>query len=54
MAWFRARGIPSYGASPIFIKDSDEFSHGLDERTPIANIAPAITYYQSLLRDLAK
>jgi acetylornithine deacetylase/succinyl-diaminopimelate desuccinylase-like protein len=52
--WFRARGVPSYGASPIFIKDSDEFSHGLDERTPIANIAPAITYYQSLLRDLAK
>ena len=52
--WFRAKGVPSYGASPIFIKESDEFSHGLNERTPIANITPAITYYQSLLRDLAR
>jgi len=25
--------VPSYGASPIFIKESDDFSHGLNERT---------------------
>jgi len=52
--WFRAKGVPSYGASPLFIKDSDEFSHGLNERVPIANIPPAITYYLSLFRDLSK
>jgi acetylornithine deacetylase/succinyl-diaminopimelate desuccinylase-like protein len=52
--WFRYHGVPSYGASPIFIKDSDEFSHGLNERTPIANISPAITYYLSLVTDLSK
>ena len=52
--WFRSKGVASYGASPIFIKDSDEFSHGLNERTPIANIAPAITYYLSLFTDLSK
>jgi acetylornithine deacetylase/succinyl-diaminopimelate desuccinylase-like protein len=52
--WFRYHHVPSYGASPVFIKDSEDFSHGLNERTPIANIRPAIDYYLSLLRDLSK
>ena len=52
--WFRNRGVPSYGVSPMFIKESENFSHGLNERTPIANIAPAINYYLSLLADLSK
>jgi carboxypeptidase PM20D1 len=52
--YFRNKGIPSYGASPTFIKDSDDFSHGLNERTPISNIAPGITYYLSLFTDLSK
>ena len=51
--WFRHDGVASYGASPVFIKDSDDFSHGLNERTPIANIPPAITYYLSLFTDLS-
>ena len=52
--WFRARGVPSYGASPVFIKDSEDFSHGLNERTPIANIAPAISYYLTLIPELSR
>ena len=52
--WFRFHGVDSYGASPLFIKGSDEFSHGLNEREPVANIQPAITYYLSLLTDLSK
>jgi|KBSMisStandDraft_5_1062788.scaffolds.fasta_scaffold110095_1 acetylornithine deacetylase/succinyl-diaminopimelate desuccinylase-like protein len=52
--WFRYHGVPSYGASPVFIKSSDDFSHGLNERIPVANIAPGITYYVSLLGALAK
>ena len=52
--WFRYHGVPSYGASPIFMKMSDDFSHGLNERTPIMNIDPAILYYRSLLTDLSK
>ena len=52
--WFRYHKVPSYGASPVFIKDSDNFSHGLNERTPIANIAPAIKYYLSLFTTLSK
>jgi carboxypeptidase PM20D1 len=52
--WFRYHNVPSYGASPVFIKDSEDFSHGLNERTPIWNISPAITYYLSLFTDLSK
>jgi carboxypeptidase PM20D1 len=52
--WYRSVGVASYGASPVFIKESDSFSHGLDERTPIAAIAPAIVYYRSLFADLSK
>ena len=52
--WFRAKGIDSYGMSPIFLKDSDDFSHGLNERVPLSNTAPGIVYYLSLLTDLSK
>ncbi len=52
--WLRYHHVPSYGASPVFIKESEDFSHGLNERTPIANIGPAIDYYLSLIPDLSK
>ena len=52
--WFRYHRVPSYGASPVFIKGSDNYSHGLDERTPVASIGPAITYYLSLFDDLSR
>ena len=52
--WFRYHHVPSYGASPTFIKESDDFSHGLNERTPIDNIAPGIAYYESLFTDLSR
>jgi acetylornithine deacetylase/succinyl-diaminopimelate desuccinylase-like protein len=52
--WFRVHGVPSYGASPVFMKDSDDFAHGLNERIPLFNITPAITYYLSVVTDLSK
>jgi len=52
--WFRFHGVPSYGASPMFTKASEDFSHGLNERAPIANIAPGIDYYLVLLKELSK
>lgn len=52
--WFRHQDVPSYGVSPLFIKVSDEFAHGLNERTPVDNIGPAITYYLSLFTDLSR
>ena len=51
--WFRANGVPSYIVSPLFMKLTDYHSHGLDERTPVANIPPAIGYYLSLFRALS-
>ena len=51
--WFRVRGVPSYGVAPVFIKDSDDFSHGLNERTPLANIAPGVAYWKVLIRRLS-
>jgi acetylornithine deacetylase/succinyl-diaminopimelate desuccinylase-like protein len=52
--WFRSIGVPSYGASPSMIKDSDEFAHGLNERVPLSNIRPGIIYYLSLFTALSK
>jgi acetylornithine deacetylase/succinyl-diaminopimelate desuccinylase-like protein len=52
--WFRSAGVPSYGVSPIFVKESDDFSHGLNERTETSNIPLAVTYYRSLFTDLSK
>ena len=52
--WFRSHGVPSYGSSPVFMKDSDDFAHGLNERAPIATIAPAIDYYLTLIPELSK
>jgi acetylornithine deacetylase/succinyl-diaminopimelate desuccinylase-like protein len=51
--WFRVRGVPSYGVAPIFIKDSDDFSHGLNERTQLSNLAPGIAYWNVLIRRLS-
>ena len=51
--WFRVRGVPSYGVAPIFLKDSDDFSHGLNERTPLFNIAPGVAYWKVLIRRLS-
>jgi acetylornithine deacetylase/succinyl-diaminopimelate desuccinylase-like protein len=52
--WFRNLHIPSYGVSPLFIKDSDRFSHGLNERIPTEDIRPSIVYLLSLFTDLSK
>jgi carboxypeptidase PM20D1 len=52
--WFRNQHIPSYGVSPLFIKDSDRFSHGLNERIPVDDIRPSIEYLLALFTDLSK
>jgi acetylornithine deacetylase/succinyl-diaminopimelate desuccinylase-like protein len=52
--WFRNEHIPSYGVSPLFIKDSDRFSHGLNERIPVCDIRPSMAYMLSLVTDLSK
>jgi len=50
----RAAGIPTYGVSGLFMKASDDFSHGLNERAPLDAIDGALAHWESILRDLAK
>jgi len=50
---FRARGVPSYGVGSVFMKSSDEFAHGLNERLPLDTIAPGITHWEILLKQMA-
>jgi carboxypeptidase PM20D1 len=51
---FRALGVPSYGVSGLFMKDSDEFAHGLDERVPISAIDGALAHWDTVLKALAR
>lgn len=51
--WYRALGVPSYGASGTFMRDSDDFSHGLNERVPIGHIGKSLEYYRLLLTELS-
>ena len=51
---FRALGVPTYGVSGLFMKASDDFSHGLNERWPVAAIDGALAHWNNILKDLAK
>lgn len=51
---FRALGVPSYGVGSVFLKSEDEFAHGLNERLPVATIAPGIIHWETLLKTLAQ
>lgn len=52
--FYRARGIPAYNAGPIFVREDEEFSHGLNERVRVVNVKPALTYFFNLIPDLAR
>jgi len=49
---FRAAGIPTYGASSLFIKGSDEFSHGLNERISVASFYAGLEHWYVLATTL--
>ena len=51
--YFRANGVPSYGVSAVFLKPSDDYSHGLNERSPVAAIPGALVQWHSLLTTLS-
>jgi len=52
--FFRALGVPAYGVSATFGKDSDDFAHGLNERFPLANLGPGTKQWETVIRELAK
>lgn len=51
---FRNAGVPSYGVGGRFMNPKDSFSHGLNERVPVATIDGALVQWRSLIRDLAR
>ena len=52
-AVFRRAGIPTYGTSGLFLKDSDDFAHGLNERITVDAFNASLTHWYVLLHDLA-
>jgi len=50
---FRAAGIPSYGVNGIYMKRSDAFAHGLNERMPIDSFYGNIEHWYVLLKAIA-
>jgi len=51
--WIRRAGIPTYGIMGIFIKDSDQFAHGLNERVSVRAFYDALEFWYTVLWRLA-
>ncbi len=49
----RGAGIPTYGTFESFIKPSDYFAHGLNEREPVASFYEGLQFWYLLLKDLS-
>jgi acetylornithine deacetylase/succinyl-diaminopimelate desuccinylase-like protein len=52
-AFFRAAGIPTYGVAEVFMKDSDDFAHGLNERLPVKSFEAGLAHWEIIIRALA-
>ncbi len=52
-AVYRNAGIPTYGAGSVFIMDSEEFAHGLNERIRVKEFYKGLTYWDVLIKALA-
>ncbi len=51
--YFRAAGIPTYGTGSSFLKDGDDFGHGLNERIPVASFYQDLEHWYLLVKALA-
>lgn len=49
----RRGGIPTYGVMGLFMKDSDRFEHGLNERVPVRAFFDAMEFWYTVLNRLA-
>jgi len=50
---FRAAGIESYGVNGIYMKGSDNFAHGLNERMPVKSFYANLEHWYVLLKAIA-
>ena len=51
--YFRGAGIPTYGTGAAFIKESDSFAHGLNERLPVKSFYDDLQHWYLLVHSLA-
>lgn len=51
--FFRAAGIPTYGVGEVFMKDEDDFAHGLNERNPVTSFYAGLEHWRTLIVTLA-
>jgi acetylornithine deacetylase/succinyl-diaminopimelate desuccinylase-like protein len=49
----RIAGIPTYGAIGLFMREEDDFSHGLNERVPVRSLFGALEHWYIILHELA-
>jgi carboxypeptidase PM20D1 len=49
---YRNAGLPTWASSGMFMKDSDIFFHGLNERIPVAAFYGALDHVHDLAVDL--
>ena len=49
----RGIGIATYGVGAGFIKDSDNYMHGLNERVPVQSFYDYLDFWYLLVKDLA-
>jgi acetylornithine deacetylase/succinyl-diaminopimelate desuccinylase-like protein len=52
-AVFRRAGIPTYGVSGLFKKESEEFAHGLNERIQVKSFYAALDFWYALVHEIA-
>ena len=50
---YRRAGIPTYGVMGLFMRDSDRFEHGLNERVPVRGIFDALEFWYVVMRELS-
>jgi len=50
---FRKAGVPTLAMSPIFMKSSDMFAHGLNERLPVESFYGGLDHWMIIIKDLA-
>lgn len=50
---FRKAGVPTLAMSPIFMKSSDMFAHGLNERIPVTSFYDGLDHWMIIIKDLA-
>jgi carboxypeptidase PM20D1 len=50
---FRPAGIPTYGVMGVFMKESDQFAHGLNERVPVRGFFDALEFWYVVMHELS-